>query len=188
MPDSVDAALLALFQRSDLPYDTVEDAWRRSAFLAPLVGWVAARFPEERAFRVCADWLARLAERIPEAKPAADLFAQAADTSQGPHQANVVAGRLGDLRNASILARRPAAAAFADGASDLAEVWAAATKGPADDESDPWARARAASHALVTAWVLHAGQDPEDKALRAAATKELLALLRECRAGGLEET
>ncbi|MCE9669750.1 hypothetical protein LY474_18290 [Myxococcus stipitatus] len=189
MSDTVDAALLACYQRSGIQYDTVEEAWRQSQHLSPLVGWVLARFPDERAFRVCADWLARCAERIPEAKPAADLFAQATAREKGPHQANVVAGRLGDLRNGAIMAGKPAVAAFADGASDLAEVWAAATTGQVDAEVDPWARGRTASKALVTAWAGHAGLDSDDKAARAQATKALLDLLRECRAaGGLAET
>jgi len=189
MSDPIDAALLASYRRSGIQYDTVEEAWRQSRHLGPLVGWVLARFPDERAFRVCAAWLARCVERIPEAKPAADLFAQATAREQGPHQANVVAGRLGDLRNEAIMAGKPAVAAFADGASDLAEAWAAATTGQVDAEVDPWARGRTASKALVTAWAAHSGWSPEDREARAQATRALLDLLRECRAaGGLAET
>ncbi|NTX55528.1 hypothetical protein [Myxococcus sp. CA039A] len=188
MSETPTTQLLALFQANDLHFDSAEDAWARAEHLSPLLGWVVAHFPDERAFQTCAAWLSLCAEHIQDAKPAAERFAQARSGAH-PRQAHIVASKLGDVRNASILARKPAAAAFADAASHLAEVWAAVTTGEVDEETDPWARARGASQAMVTAWVEHQGLGSKDNPGRQKALGELLDLLRQARrAGGLAET
>ncbi|QSQ17726.1 hypothetical protein [Myxococcus landrumensis] len=182
------ARLLDIFQANDLPFDSAEAAWARAEHLFPLLGWVVAHFPNPLAFQTCAEWLSLCAARIEDARPAAELFAQARSTVH-LRQAHIVAGGLGDLRNQWILEKKPAAAAFADSASDLAETWAAITTGEADGETEAWARAKAATRAMVTAWVVHQGLDSEDPAQRRQAQVSLVGLLRDARAkSGLKET
>lgn len=188
MSETPSARMLALFQANGLHFDSAEDAWARAEHLSPLLGWLVARFPDERAFQACAEWLRLCAERIPDAKPAAERFAQALSGTH-PRRAHLAASALGDLRNAATLGSKPAAAAFADAASHLAEVWAAVTTGEVDGETEPWSRAREATRALVTAWLTHQGVDSEDKPSRRKAQGELVDLLRQARmSGGLAET
>ncbi|MBL0694037.1 hypothetical protein [Comamonas sp. JC664] len=180
MTEAPDAFLLSLFQKSGISLDSVEEAWERSEHLYPLLGWLTASFPAPSAFDVCAEWLRRCSERIDGAAPAAALFARARD--EGPRQAHVVAGALGDARNQAILDGKPAVAAFADAASDLCEVWAAVTTNELDGETEAWARARSASTAMVTALLSQRGQDAKNAQLKAAARVELTGLLRLARA------
>ncbi|MFP2957276.1 hypothetical protein ACLEPN_05445 [Myxococcus sp. 1LA] len=180
MTESPDAFLLGLFQKSGLPHGSVEEVWQRSEHLYPLLGWLTAHFPEPTAFQVCAEWLRQVATRIDGAGAAADLFAQA--VGEAPRQAHVVAGKLGDLRNASILEQKPAVAAFADAASHLCEVWAAVTTNEVDEETHPWARAKAAASAMGTALLAQRGQEAQDTIAKAQARVELTELLRAARA------
>ncbi|WP_044889218.1 hypothetical protein [Myxococcus hansupus] len=177
MTEAPDAFLLSIFQKSGISLGSVAEAWERSEHLYPLLGWLTASFPAPSAFDICAEWLRRCAERIDGGAPVAALFARARD--EGPRQAHVVAGALGDVRNQSILDGKPAVAAFADGASDLCEVWAAVTTNEADAETEAWARAKSASAAMVTALLAQRGQDAQAKA---AARVELTGLLRLARA------
>ncbi|WP_338868942.1 hypothetical protein [Myxococcus stipitatus] len=182
------AQMLDIFQANHIHFGSAEEAWARAEHLFPLLGWVVAHFPNPQAFQVCAEWLRLCAARIEDARPAAELFAQAR-SSVHPRQAHIVAGQLGDLRNQWILEKKPAAAAFADSASDLAETWAAITTGESDGETGAWARAKAATRAMVTAWVEHQGLDSEDSSLRRPAQVALVGLLRQSRDGvGLKET
>nr|QKW93795.1 hypothetical protein [Vitiosangium cumulatum] len=183
--DAPSTRMLALFQGAGIHFESAEDAWRRAEHLYPLLGWLTSSFPDERAFLTCAEWLRRCAERIEDARPAAELFAQA--RSGAPRQAHVVAGRLVDLRNEWILAKKPAAAAFADAANHLCEVWAAVTTGEVDAETEPWARAKAAAVAMVTAWLYQQGLEEDDKAERERARVDLTRLLRTARAAGHPE-
>ncbi|WP_426732802.1 hypothetical protein [Myxococcus faecalis] len=186
--ETPDVRMLAIFEANGFHFASVEEAWARARHLYPLLPSVVDRFPEERAHQVCADWLSRVAERIQDARPAAELFAQARSKTP-PRQAHLVASGLGDLRNAWVLGSKPAAAAFADAASHLAEVWAARTSGEEDAETDAWARSQEASKALVTAWVLNQGRGDQDKEARVQAREALTDLLREARAAkALEQT
>ncbi|MCP3065115.1 hypothetical protein LXT21_40720 [Myxococcus sp. K38C18041901] len=186
--ETPDAQMLAIFEANDFHYASVEEAWAKARHLYPLLPSVVDRFPEERAHQVCSEWLSRVAERIQDARPAAELFAQARSKAP-PRQAHLVASKLGDLRNAWVLGKKPAAAAFADGAGHLAEVWAARTSGEEDGETDAWKRSQEASTALVTAWVLHQGLVDTDKEARVRAREALTDLLREARGAlPLEET
>ncbi|WP_434348633.1 hypothetical protein ACN6A1_15160 [Myxococcus virescens] len=180
MSESPDAFLLGMFQKSGLACGSVDEAWQRSEYLYPLLGWLTARFPEPTAFQICAEWLRLAATRVEGATAAADLFAQA--RGEAYRQGHVIAGALGDLRNASILEQKPAVAAFADAASHLCEVWAAVTTNEADAETNPWVRAKAAAGAMVTALVEQRGQDEKDPAAKAQARVELTELLRTARA------
>ncbi|MFY2562825.1 hypothetical protein ACN469_34850 [Corallococcus terminator] len=180
MSETPSTRMLALFQANEIHFDSAEDAWARAEHLSPLLGWLTAQFPDEGAFQTCAEWLRQCAERIPDAKPAAKRFAQAR-SGEHPRQAHLVASQLGDLRNASVLARKPVAAAFADAASHLAEVWAAVTTGEVDEETEPFSRARQASQAMVAAWLGHQGLDSKDSPSRRKAQGELLDLLRQAR-------
>ncbi|PTL77055.1 hypothetical protein [Vitiosangium sp. GDMCC 1.1324] len=186
MTDAPSTRMLALFQGAGIQFESAEDAWRRAEHLYPLLGWLTARFPDERAFGTCAEWLRLCASRIEDAAPAAELFAQARSGAH-PRQAHIVAGKLGDLRNEWILARKPAAAAFADAASHLCEVWAAVTTGEMDAETEPWARGKAAAGAMVTAWLYQQGLKEDDKAEREKARIALTGLLRTARAAGHPE-
>lgn len=183
MTDSPSTRLLSLFQQAGIPFESVEEAWQRAEHLWPLLGWLTARFPDASAFQTCAAWLRLCASHLDDNGSAA-LFAQA--RSDAPRQAHVVAGKLVDVRNASVLARRPASAAFADAANHLCEVWAAVTTQETDAETEPWARAKAAATAMVTAWIYQHDLDEQDKAARKRASAELIQLLREARteAGG----
>lgn len=180
MTESPSARLLAMFHEAGIHFESADDAWQRAEHLFPLLGWLTASFPDEWAFRTCAEWLRRCASRIDGSEPAAELFAQA--RSDAPRQAHVVAGRLVDLRNEHVLARRPAAAAFADAANHLCEVWAAVTTDETDAETEPWARAKAAAAAMVTAWLYQQGLEEQDKEARTLARVELIRLLRSARA------
>ncbi|NVI96641.1 hypothetical protein HV824_00685 [Myxococcus sp. AM009] len=180
MSESPDVFLLGMFQKSGLAFGSVDEAWQRSEHLYPLLGWLTARFPEPTAFQVCTEWLRQAATRVEGSAAAADLFAQA--RGEAPRQGHVIAGRLGDLRNASILERKPAVAAFADAASHLCEVWAAVTTNEGDTETNPWARAKAAAGAMVTALLEQRGEAAEDPAAKARARVELTELLRTARA------
>ncbi|MBZ4419551.1 hypothetical protein [Myxococcus sp. RHSTA-1-4] len=179
MTESPSTRLLFIFQQSGIHFESVEDAWRRAEHLYPLLGWLTASFPDARAFETCVEWLRLCAARIKGSEPAAALFARA--RSGAPRQAHVVAGGLVDLRNENILARRPAAAAFADAANHLCEVWAAVTTDERDAETEPWARAKAASAAMVTAWVYQQELEEQDKEARSRARVELTQLLRAAR-------
>ncbi|WPB73762.1 hypothetical protein KYC5002_32575 [Archangium violaceum] len=180
MTESPSARLLAMFHEAGIPFDSVEDAWRRSEHLSPLLGWLTASFPDEAAFQTCSEWLRLCASRVDGGEPAAALFAQA--RGNAPRQAHVAAGKLVDLRNECILARRPAAAAFADAANHLCEVWTAVTTHEEDGETEPWGRAKAAAVAMVTAWLYQQELEEEDKQARLLARAELTRLLREARA------
>ncbi|QDF05818.1 hypothetical protein [Myxococcus xanthus] len=180
MTESPDPFLLSMFQQSGLACGSVDEVWQRSEYLYPLLGWLTAQFPEPTAFQVCAEWLRQAATRVEGSAAAADLFAQA--RGEAPRQGHVIAGALGDLRNASILERKPAVAAFADAASHLCEVWAAVTTNEVDAETNPWARAKAAAGAMVTALLEQRGQDEKDPAAKAQARVELTELLRTARA------
>ncbi|MFY1825847.1 hypothetical protein ACN47A_08030 [Myxococcus fulvus] len=186
--ETPDTHMLATFEANGIHYASVEEAWARARHLYPLLSSVVDRFPKESAHQVCSDWLSRVSERIQDARPAAELFAQARSEAH-PRQAHRVASKLGDLRNAWVLDKKPAAAAFADAAGHLAEVWAARTSGEEDAETDAWDRSEEASLALVTAWVLNQGLVDTDKEARVQAREALTDLLREARAAGaLEET
>lgn len=180
MSQSPDVFLLDMFREAGLACGSVDEAWQRSEYLYPLLGWLTARFPEPTAFQVCAEWLRQAATRIDGAAAAADLFARA--RGEAPRQGHVIAGALGDLRNQSILEQKPAVAAFADAASHLCEVWAAVTTNEADAETNSWARAKAASAAMVMALLEQRGQDARDPAAKAQARVELTELLRTARA------
>lgn len=180
MTESPSARLLAMFHEAGIPFDSVDDAWQRAEHLSPLLGWLTASFPDEESFRTCSEWLRLCASRIDGGEPAASLFAQA--RGNAPRQAHVAAGKLVDLRNECILARRPAAAALADAANHLCEVWAAVTTHEEDGETEPWGRAKAAAVAMVTAWLYQQNLKEEDKQARIIARVELTRLLREARA------
>jgi hypothetical protein len=179
MTESPSARLLAMFHEAGIHFESADDAWQRAEHLYPLLGWLTASFPDERAFRSCAEWLRLCASRIDGSEPAAALFAQARLDS--PRQAHIVAGGLVDLLNERVLARQPAAAAFADAANNLCEVWAAVTTDEMDAETEPWARAKAAAAAMVTAWLYQQGLEEQDKEARALARVELTRLLRTAR-------
>ncbi|WP_246357206.1 hypothetical protein [Pyxidicoccus fallax] len=168
-----------MFHEAGFPFESVDAAWRGSEHLYPLLGSLTASFPDARAFQTCAEWLRLCAAHIEGSEPAAALFARAC--SEVPRQSHIVASGLGDLRNECILARRPAAAAFADSASHLCEAWAAVSTGEVDDETEPWARAKAAAKAMVTAWLYQQGLEEEDKEARTRARVELTRLLRTAR-------
>lgn|GEM_PF-2846508 len=188
MSETPSTRMLALFQANDIHFDSAEDAWARAEHLYPLLGWLVAHFPDERAFRSCAEWLRLCTGRIQDARPSAERFAQAL-SGEHPRRAHLVASALGDLRNAAVLDKKPAAAAFADAASHLAEAWAAVTTGEVDDASEPWSRAQEAAQAMVTAWLGYQGLDSKDGPSRRKAQEELLDLLRQARrSGGLAET
>jgi hypothetical protein len=169
-----------MFHEAGIHFESADDAWQRAEHLYPLLGWLTASFPDEKAFRTCAEWLRVCASRIDGSEPAAALFAQARTGS--PRQAHISAGGLVDLRNECILARKPAAAAFADAANHLCEVWAAVTTHEADAETEPWGRAKAAAAAVVTAWLYQQGLEEQDKEARRLARLELTRLLRAARA------
>ena len=177
MNEAPDVFLLSLFEKSGISVGSVEEAWERSEYLYPLLGWLTASFPAPSAFDICAEWWRQCAERIDGGAPVAALFARARD--EGSRQAHVVAGALGDLRNQAILDGKPAVAAFADAASDVCEVWAAVTTHEEDAETEAWARAKSASAAMVTALL---SQREQDAQFKAAARVELTGLLRLARA------
>ncbi|WP_241759271.1 hypothetical protein [Pyxidicoccus parkwayensis] len=171
-----------MFHEGGFPFESVDDAWLHAEHLYPLLGWLTASFPDAHAFQTCAEWLRLCAARIEGSEPSAVLFAQARSDAP-PRQAHIVASRLGDVRNEHILARKPAAAAFADAASHLAEAWAAITTQEVESEDEPWARAKAAAAAMVTAWVYQRGLGDEDKEARKQARVELTRMLRSAHAG-----
>ncbi|MBU8899688.1 hypothetical protein DRW03_25000 [Corallococcus sp. H22C18031201] len=177
--DSADEALLALFRHNGITFDSAEDAWQRSEPLFPLLGWLAARFPEEEAFEICLEWLRLCAMEVPGAGEVPDLFAQA--RGGGPRQGHISASALGDQVNRNILDKKPAVAAFADCAAQLCEVWAAVTTGEVDEETDPWRRAQTASQAMVSSWLMARDLDDENREERARARSGLVRLLRTAR-------
>ncbi|WNG40285.1 hypothetical protein F0U61_46345 [Archangium violaceum] len=180
MNESPSARLLAMFHEAGIHFESAEDAWRRAEHLSPLLGWLTASFPEERAFQTCVEWLRLCSSRVEGSEAVPTLFARA--RSDSPRQAHVVAGGLVDLRNELILARKPAAAAFADAANHLCEVWAAVATGEQDAETEPWARAKAAAVAMVTAWLKQQGLDEKEREARTQARIELTRILRTARA------
>jgi hypothetical protein len=186
MTESPSAFMLSMFHEAGIPFESVEDAWQRAEHLYPLLGWLTASFPDVRAFQTCAEWLRLCAARIDGSEPAAALFARARSDAS-PRQAHIVAGGLGDLRNERILAGQPAAAAFADAASHLCEVWAAVTTREEDADTHPWARAKAATEAMVTARLYQQGLSEQDKAAKTAARIELTGLLRSARTMVLQQ-
>ena len=171
--------MLAMFHEAGIHFESADDAWRRAEHLYPLLGWLTASFPEERAFQTCVEWLRLCASHIEGGEMVPTLFAQA--RSNAPRQAHGVARGLVDLRDERILAGKPAAAAFADAANHLCEVWAAVTTKEEDAETEPWARAKAATTAMVTAWLYQQDLDEQDKAARTLARLELTRLLRTAR-------
>ncbi|MFP2923950.1 hypothetical protein ACLESO_01785 [Pyxidicoccus sp. 3LG] len=186
MAESPSEFMLSMFHQAGIHFESVEEAWQRAEHLYPLLGWLTARFPDASAFQTCAEWLKLCASHIEGSEPAAALFAQARSDAS-PRQAHIVAGRLGDIRNERILARQPAAAAFADAASDLCEVWAAVTTQEEDAETNPWARAKAAAEAMVTARLYQQGLSEQDKEAKKAARLELTGLLRSARTTVLQQ-
>jgi hypothetical protein len=177
--ESPSSRMLSIFHDGGIDFESADDAWRRAEHLYPLLGWLTASFPDTRAFQTCAEWLRLCATHIEGGEPAAALFTRAG--SDAPRQAHAVASGLVDLRNECVLAQRPAAAAFADAANHLCEVWAAVLAHEADAETESWDRAKAATTAMVTARLYQQGLEEQDKEARTRARVELTRLLRTAR-------
>lgn len=166
--------LLAVFTAAKLEFSSADQAWAEAVQLSPLLGYVVALFPHSPAsFELCVAWLKLGAQRLELDLAPVNRLADAREASKAGR--NRAAFELGSLRNEAVLAGRPAQAAFADAAAHLAEVWA----DPADEENDAFARAAAASQALITATVCAEGKT-DDAAARAVARKRWLGWRREC--------
>lgn len=166
--------LLAVFSSAKLQFVSADEAWTNAVHVSPLVGYVLALFPSSPAsFELCVAWLRLGAQRL-ELDPAPiGRLAEARDASLAGR--NRAAFDLGSLRNEAVLARRPAQAALADAVTHIAEVWA----DPTAAENDAFARAAAASKALISATLLTEGK-PDDVAAREVARSRWLGWLREC--------
>jgi hypothetical protein len=169
--DEAFGEMLAQFARADVRYTTLEEAWIQSGYASPLLGYLLARFPEAAAFDQVLRFLEAVGTQLGDAaEKTLPLMAGVRDATQG--ERNRAASAAGDARNHAVMAKRPAAAAFADAVDHVLQVWA----DPQDEQGGnaPFPRASATVTALVSSLQLHQGSSEADPQARAQVRQQLL--------------